>query len=262
MKRDMNSPGSIVVDHEIVDADDAVVGENNVIYLLDELRVGSLPQQRTDGISGGIDSRDTDKNRHRHTAITVHHEVGEMGDQKADKDNGSGADITDAVRRGCGHGDGLDALAHASIVERHITFDADGHEKNRHDEGGAFRLLGVNDLDDGILEQLKCHKQDEKSHHKPGDIFKSAVPEGVVGVGVLPRELEAKERHDGRARVRKIIKGVRRDCDRTAEHPGDKLSCKEQEIQGDSNRATEHSISLTHLWIVIFRIVFDENSCK
>ena len=84
----------------------------------------------------------------------------------------------------------------------------------------------------------------------------------MLGIRLLPREAKAQQRHDGRARVGQVVKGVRRDGDRARKRPRKQLEREEQQIDDNAHRPAKHTVSAPHCGIRRVLIVFDEPTRK
>ena len=170
--------------------------------------------------------------------------------------------VGQAVRRGRLHGGGADLLPHAAVVAVHVELGADGNQQNRHCQHAALDRLGVQDRAHGVAQQLKAHQQDDDRDDETRDVLEPPVAERMLGVGLLPGQTKAQQRHDGRARVGQVVKGVRRDGDRARKRPRKQLEREEQQVDGNAHRAAKHTVSAPHCGVGRVLIVFDEPTRK
>ena len=84
----------------------------------------------------------------------------------------------------------------------------------------------------------------------------------MLGVGLLPGQTKAQQRHDGRARVGQVVESVRRDGDRARKRAGKQLEREKQQVDGNAHRAAKHTVSAPHCGIRRVLIVFDEPTRK
>ena len=73
---------------------------------------------------------------------------------------------------------------------------------------------------------------------------------------------EAKERHDGRARVGEVVERVGGNCDGAGERAREKLPREQQEIQKDAHRAAQNAVGRPNRWLVGGLPVFDKELCQ
>ena len=83
MQGDQHPAGTVIVNDQVVDADDTFIRHDDIIDLLHKLRVRCLTKQRTDGILGGTDAGQTDEQSHDNTTVAVNLESGKMGYQSS-----------------------------------------------------------------------------------------------------------------------------------------------------------------------------------
>ncbi len=83
----------------------------------------------------------------------------------------------------------------------------------------------------------------------------------MLGVGLLPGQTKAQQRHDGRARVGQVVKGVRRDGDRARNVPANAWR-EQQRVERNAHRAAEHAVGAPDGGVGRVLIVFDEPTRK
>ena len=66
----------------------------------------------------------------------------------------------------------------------------------------------------------------------------------MVNVRLLPRQMEAQQRHDRRPGVGEVIEGIRRDGNGAGELPRQELPGEEQQVQRDAHRPAEDAVGL------------------
>ena len=244
---DHQPPGAVVVDQQVVDADDGGVGQHQRGDLVHELLGGRGAQQGIDGVLCGVEAGKEDEGGHGHAAPAVDLQPREAGDQGGDEHRGGGHGVAEGVGGGGLHGGGVDLLADGAVVEAHIQLHRDGHAQNGDDQGTGIHRLGVQDFFDGGLAQLEAHEEDEHGNRQAGEVLDAAVAEGVVGVRLLARQLEAQERDDGGAGVGEVVEGVGGDGDGAGEGAGEEFTGKEQDVQSNAHRAAEDAVGLAQL---------------
>ena len=100
----------------------------------------------------------------------------------------------------------------------------------------------MEDLVKGGLGQLHAHQQDQSGHDQAGYVLDAAVAEGMVGVGLLPCQAEAQQRHRRGPGVGQVVEGVRRNGDGAGQPPGEEFADEQQDVQGDAHSAAQGAV--------------------
>lgn len=256
MEGDHHPAGTVVVDDQIMDADDTGVGHHQPADAGDEFRRRRRAQQRVQGIPGGADTGPEDERSHQNTAPAVDLQTGELADQRGGQYGGGGDAVAEAVSGGGLHGGRVQLLADPAVIEPHIALYGNGGTENDDDQGAGIHRHGVEDLLNGRLGQLQAHQQNQQCHRKPGEILDTAVAEGVLGVGLLPGQLETQQRHKRAAGVGEVVECVGSDGDGTGNQSGKEFTCKEQQVQTNAHRSAENAVGLPGGGLV--QVWFDE----
>ena len=262
MQRDHHASGAVVVHHKVVDAADNLTFHHDVADLLHELLRWRLAEQRREGVPCRLHARPQDEQRHDQAAPAVDLPMQEIARECRKQHRRGRRAVGQAVRRGRLHDGGADLLPHAAVVAVHVELGADGDKQDRHRQHAALHSLGMQDRAHGVAQQFKAHQQNDDRDDEARDILQPPVAERMLGVGLLPGQTKAQQRHDGRARVGQVVKGVRRDGDRARKRPRKQLEREEQQIDDNAHRSAKHTVSAPHCGIRRVLIVFDEPTRK
>ena len=233
---------AVVVDDQVVDADDLRVGAYQRLDLLHELGGGGLAQQGVDGIPGRAETGPQDEQRHRRAAPAVDLYVPEMSRQGPQQHGGGSQAVAEAVHGGGGHGGGGQLFSCRPVVVGHVQLYRDGDPQDYGYQRTEIHRLRGEDLLHGGFPQFHAHQQDYHRDYQPGDILPPAVAEGVVPVRGLGGQLEAQEGDHGGPRVRKVVHRVGGDGDGAAEDARQELPGEEKQVQRDAYKAAEDAV--------------------
>ena len=231
--------GAVVVDHQVVVAQDLGPAADEVSDELALFGVGALAQQGGDGVLGQIDAAPEDEGGHSQTHDTVHLPAGHTLDDGGGQDGGGGQAVIAAVGGGGHQGGGIDHHAQLGVEPAEPELDGDGAHQNGNGDPLQFHGGGVQDLTDGGLGQLIADDEDQARHGKAGQILEPGVAEGVVLVGGLLRQVEAQQGHDGGAGVGEVVHGVGGDGHGTGQSAHRQLQGKEQKIADNAHNTRQ-----------------------
>ena len=117
-------------------------------------------------------------------------------DQGGEQHHAGADDIVAAVRAAGLQGLRTDSIPDFFVKQRHPELDREG--QRQHDDGQhpELRQGGVPDLIHRGQEQFEAGGHDQGRHPQGGEVFHPAVAEGVLGIRLLSRQLEAHQRHE------------------------------------------------------------------
>ena len=236
VQRGKQPSGAVIVDDEIVQTEDLRRGQRQTPDAGDQRGIGRTPQQRVNGVLHGGNAGIQNEYRHQYAEIAIELDAEEMPGQRTQQHHRSRGHIAQAVGGGGHHGGGVDLFAQLAVKEIHPALDQNGDRQDDKRQQGKIHRLGGKDLLEGGLAQLEAHEQDDDRDRKPGEVFHTAVAEGVIPVGLLPRQPEADEGHDGGAGIGKVIEGIGGDGDRAGHRTGDELAEEQQNIKADAGK--------------------------
>ena len=236
---DHHPAGTVVVDNEVMDTQDALVGHDDVPDLGDKFMGGRRAQQRVQCVLGSVEAGPEDEGGHQDAAPAIDHEAGEMSRQRGDEHRQRGGAVAEGV-----HGGGIQLFAQPPVIGEHIQLHGNGHAQDGNDHRAELHRLRVQDLLQGGFGQLHTHEQNEHGYRQAGQVLNAAMAEGMLGVRSLARHLEAQHCHKGGAGVGEVVEGVGGDGDGTGQCAGEKFADKQQNIEANAHGAAEDAVSL------------------
>ena len=248
--------------HQIVDAQHLIVGQHQLLDLVDKFLVGCLTQQGGDGLAGGLHGGVEDEEGHQQPHIAVQRQVGKEGGDHAQQHGDGGDGVAEAVLGGGGHGGGADLAAHGAVIKGHVHLHQHGQHQNGGGNGGELHRLGVEDFIEGGAQQFHAHHQDEARHHQTGDILHASVAEGMVGVGLLTRQTETQQRHHRGEGIGEVVKGVGGDGDGAGQRACQQLADAEDDVQHHTHDAAEGAPGAAHRLVGGIGVVFDKETAQ
>ena len=81
----------------------------------------------------------------------------------------------------------------------------------------------------------------------------------MISVGGLSCHLEAENRYGGRACVREVIYGVRRDCNTSRYRADKKLHQAQKDVERNADAAAEYSVFCANLWITRIIMILNKS---
>ena len=122
--------GAVVVHHQVVCAQDLRIGHDLVANCLDELGVGRLPQQRTDGVAHQAHAADADEDAHTQACPAIEVKAGRLRNKRRHQDRTRGDDVVFGVLC-CGNKCfGIDTVAQRAVECGHPEFDEHGQDES------------------------------------------------------------------------------------------------------------------------------------
>ncbi len=242
VERDHAPARPVVVDDQIVDPKHLVVFGDDTGDAPDKFGIGSLPEQGADGVLCGVVAAVEDQNADEDTAPAVDLAAGKLRDNRGSQNGAGGQAVAETVRCGGAQGGGSDFFAQGFIVTIHIELYENRKYQRYQNYGRKGNRFRVDDLGDGGADQFHCHDKDNDGDNQAGNIFASAVAEGMIGIGLLCRDLKSDHGNNGGTGIREIVKGIRNDGDGTAEQPCRKFGCKQKNIEENAETAADHTV--------------------
>ena len=244
MEGDHHPAGAVVVDNEVVNADDGGMGHDQFFDLLHKFVGGRRAQQGIDRILGGIEAGPENESRHQDTAPAVDHQTGEAAHQSCDEHSGGGDAVAEGVGGGSQHGGGVQLFPQGAVVKGHIQLHTDGYAQDgNHQPAGVYRSGVQNFIQRGLC-QLEAHQDDEHGHRQARQVLDTAVTEGMVRVRLLSRQLKAQQGDEGASGVGQVVEGVGGDGDGAGDGAGKELPGKQENVEANAHRAAEDAVPL------------------
>ena len=223
-------PGAVIVDDEVVDPQDRLVGQDQGPDFLHKLRRGRRAQQGVHGGLNRLDAGPEDEQGHQQSPPSVQSHARIPLHQGGGQHHRRGGAVAEGVQGGGLHGGGADALSDPPVVKGHVELYRDGGAEDRRHPGAGLRRDRVQNLPHGGLGQLEAHQQDQHGHHQAGEVLHPPVAEGVLVVRLLLRQAKAQQGDHGGPGVGKVVHGVRHYGDGPGGQARQQLSQKQQQI--------------------------------
>ena len=249
---------AVVVDGQIVDAENARVGEDFLVDSPHQGGVGGGAQQGVARLHNQLDAGHHNEHRHGQAQKAVQVHAGKAGDKGPQQHHRGGNGVVAAVAGGGEHRVGVDGLAHAAVEKALPQLQQHGHHQNDKGQGAEVRGLGRDDFLKGGAAQLQAQKQHDEGHNHPGEVLDAGVAKGVLFVGGLACQLKAHQHDDGGAGVRQVVHGVGHDGHTAGHQPRRQLDGKQQQIGGDAHGAGHLAAFLPHLGGVLGAVARDK----
>ena len=151
-------------------------------------------------------------------------------------------------------------LAQSGIKQTQPKLYKNGAHQHDHQGDREGDALGMKDLLERSLCQLKADHHHQGSHRKTGQILVAGVTVGMVFVGRLFRQLKADQSNDGAGRVGQIVHGVGSDGHRAGNGADDQLSRAQKGIAQNANNAGEAADLAADSAVFLIGIVFHKKS--
>ena len=250
-------PRPVIVDHQIVHAQNARIAHQLLADTADQLRRRRVAQQRVERLLNQRNAADEDEHGHRRADIAVQIQPGQPRDHRAQQHRAGGNHVVSAVAGRRFQRGRADAPPHVRIERRHPAFDHDGRGQHADAHPAEHNRLGRKDLADAAAEQLHA---DGDNHHRDGhagEVFKPPVAVGMLRVGGSVGELEAQQADQTAGCIRQVVHRVGHDRDRAAEQTGNQLARKEQHVAADAHQARRLAVGAAHA--LVFHIFMVRN---
>ena len=242
--------GAVVVDYQVVDANYLRMGQGGLLYLLHQLRVRGLAQQRGEGISQSVVAGKDDKGGYQQSRPAVHVHMEEIGHAHGQQNHGGCYGVGERVGGGGLHGGGAYLSAHGLVVAAHVELHGNGGQQDDSGQQPRLHRLRVDYLLDGALAQLNAHGHYQGRQQHARQVLRPAVAEGVVQVRLLTGNGKAQKAYNGGTRVGQVIESVRHNGHGAGNGSGKVLACKEQHIEENAVHGAKGAVGTAHRRVV------------
>ena len=134
--------------------------EDDLLYLLDKLRVGFAAEDRRNGLPDALSAHDEDEQADEEAAVRVHVERGEPGQDHGQDDDQRNKDVGDAVHGHRFQGRRIEFFPVAPVVGEHVELQEHGAAEDKEaDQTGRHRFR-MDHLADGLLQDLHTDDHD------------------------------------------------------------------------------------------------------
>ena len=229
--------GAVIVDHQVMEAQDLGLGADEFSDGLPELRIRRFAQQGGNGLPGQAPAAPQDEQGHGQTHAAVDLPGGEMLCQACQQHGAGGDAVVAAVGGGGLQGGGADERTQLAVEPGQPQLHGDGRDQHTGGHGAEFHGGGIQDLLHRGLGQLEADDDDHSGHGQARQVFKPGVSIGMLGVGRLLRQPEAHQSYDGRGSVGKVVHGVGGDGNGSRQGANRQLSGEEQQVADNAHQA-------------------------
>ena len=231
--------GAVIVNHQVVVAQNLGGGADFVEDLLPQLRAGGLAQQGADGVLSQTKAADEDEHCHRKAHIAVDPQTGHGFHDAAEQHRAGGNHVVAAVGGGGHQRFRLELLAQPSVEQGQPQLHAHGSSQYRCGEPAKGHGLRVENLLEGTFGQFEADEQNHHRHRQAGQVLEPGVAVGVVFVRRLFRQLKAQQRHHGAAGIGQVVHGIGGDGHRACQCADGQLAGEQHCIADDSHQASQ-----------------------
>ena len=228
---------AVVVNHQIVNSQNAGIAHDLVSNVLDQLRIGRLTQKRAHRILNKFKAAPANIGANGKANPCVKIDVRHLRNNCTCQHGACGKDIVLGILRGRMQRLGLDTIAELLVEGRHPELY--GHRKRQDCHQGKRELdrFGVDDALNRGLHQLNADQQHERRHDQTREILVAAMSVRMLGVRRLARQLKAQHAHDIRAGIGQVVHGIRHNRNRSRNHTNCTLRSTKRNIGDNTHHA-------------------------
>ena len=137
-------------------------------------------------------------------------------------------------------------------LKSHVQLHADGAKEHHEGSQCEHRRRRMGDQAfDGTFGKLEAHEQDQKGDDQGGQVFRPAVAEGMLRVGLLAREDEAAQGDQGGTHVAQIVEAVRLDGQGADQHAQYDLEAAQYQVEEDAYSAADHAVAVANSFLIL-----------
>ena len=250
VEADYRPAGAVVVVNKVVYAQNVFVLQSKFIN-----RVGKLLAHRPSkkGSLCGLyraPARLENEYGNNHARHAVYGECGVLPCNQRGKNHARRYHVGNRIRGRCGDRGGVYALSYLSVKVKQPEFDEDCGNQHAHCRVRKFCRFGRDYFFYRRPRQLEAHKYYQYRNNQPCNVLYPAVAEWVFLVGLLPRELESRQRYHRRGRVRKVVNRVGDNCHRPRDYAHGKFARNQNNVEYNSRNARKQSAARAHRRVV------------
>ena len=214
VQRHHPAAGTVVMDHQVVHAENIFVVHYRCGYVFYKILVRLLTKQRIYGFDNGAEAGNQNENRNAKSQPGVYSDMKEKPCQLSQQ-NESGCNCIISGIKSCGcKRYTVQILREPSVVAEHIQFDRNRQHKNQGSGGCERGFLRMQDFAQRFPRERKAHDADQRRNQHAGDVFDSSVPERMPRVRFVAGKPEADHRDDTGPRVGEVVERVGNNRDR------------------------------------------------
>ena len=184
VRRGVAASGAVVVDEQVVDAEDLFMGEHQLRDFVHQFIVGLLAEQRRDCVLRDAHAGIQNENRDGEADAAVDVEAEKVIHEAAQQDGAGGDYVVPAVDRGRVERGRIYFLPERLVESRHPELHRDGGGEQSYRRRRDVDRLRVYNLGYGRLHKLRADEQNQRRHGEAGEVFVARV---AVRVLLRPR---------------------------------------------------------------------------
>ena len=170
---------SVVVDADVVDADDVFAFQGRIDDAPDEFRVRRFAQEDVDDVFGNAVAGVHDHQADGRAGSGVDGQRRELLGNGSDQDARRGDGIGDAVGSRRIVDAGIDFLADIAVIDAHPELDGDGDDEDADAPIGEFHVFWFKEFANRRFAELVADDEDDDGNGQRCQVFKAAVAEGM-----------------------------------------------------------------------------------
>ena len=182
VQRGKSAACAVVVNDQVVNADDVLGVEHDMLDILRHDRIGGLAEQRRYRIARDADARPDDERRDQNAHIAVNRQRGETARDHAEYNDRGRDHIVAAVLTGRDEYRRVDAAAERGVEQPHPQLDEHGDRQNTGQKRGKRDGGRMNDAVERRFEEFEADQQDDERNDQAGDVLRAAVAERMLFV--------------------------------------------------------------------------------
>lgn len=170
---------AVVVDADVVDADDVGTIQSSRYDAPDEFRVRRLAQENVNDVFGNAVAGVHDHQADGRAGSGVDGQRRELLGNGSDQDARRGDGIGDAVGSCRIIDAGIDFLADIAVIDAHPDLDGDGDDEDADAPIGEFHVFWFKEFANRRFAELVADDEDDDGNGQRCQVFKAAVAEGM-----------------------------------------------------------------------------------
>ena len=173
---------AVVVDADVVDADDVGTFQSHGYDAPDEFRIWRLSQEDVDDVFGNAVAGVHDHQADSRAGSGIDGQGRELLGNGSDQDACRGDGIGNAVSSCCVIDAGIDFLADIAVIKAHPDLDGDRDDEDTDAPIGKFHIFRLKEFFNRRFAELVADDEDDDGNGKRCQIFEAAMAEGMFFV--------------------------------------------------------------------------------
>ena len=242
--------GAVVMNDEVMHAQNVVGPANGVGDFPDELRVRLLPEERAAGLHEGLHAGDQDECGNGKAAPAVDGKTGEVLQDQGEQDHGGGDAVVPGIAGSRVQSDTVKAFREPAVVVIHIELDEHRENQDRKNDGAEGGKRRVQNFIQRLSCQLKAHDQNHDGDEKTGQIFDPPVPEGMTGICLVAGQTKADQGDNAAAGIGEVVQGIGDDGNRAGEKTCQNFDEKQEQVEENTKAAGQSAVAPAHIRVL------------